>query len=257
MDETQPPLIALTAGGPHAWITINALRDRFGPFPVILEDGEPGGVFWRRRLRMLGPVTVAGQFGASFLMKLTKPLSRGRVPALISEYELQPEPLADQEVHRVRSVNSEAACSLIAAFRPKAIYVVGTRMIGPTTLASTDAPFINYHSGINPAYRGMYGGYHALANGEPEHFGTTLHLIDEGVDTGAVLYQAHMTPTKADNFHTYTWLMVAESREAVVKAMEDAIEGRLDPITVDLPSRQYFGPTLWSYLWAGIRRGVW
>lgn len=257
MDKQEVPLIALTGGGPHAWITINALIDRFGPFPVIQEAGEPAGVFWRRRLKRLGPFTVAGQFGASFLMKLTKPLSRGRVPELIAEHGLEPAPRTGQEVHPVPSVNSEAACSLIAAFNPKAIYVVGTRMIRATTLNSTRAPFINYHSGINPAYRGMYGGYHALANGEPEHFGTTLHLVDEGVDTGGILYQAHMTPTKRDNFHTYTWLMAAGSREIVVRAMEDAIEGQLDPVTLDLPSRQYFGPTLWSYLWAGVRRGVW
>ena len=257
MDDTKHPLIALTAGGPHAWITINALRERFGPFPVILEEGEQAGAFWRRRLRMLGPVTVAGQFGASFLMKLTKPLSRKRVPELIAEYGLEPDSHPDQQIDRVPSVNSDAARERIVHYNPKAIYVVGTRMISRKTLAVTNAPFINYHSGINPAYRGMYGGYHALANGEPKHFGTTLHLIDEGVDTGAVLYQAYMTPTNADNFHTYTWLMAAESREIVVRALEDALAGRLAPVTVDLPSRQYFGPTLWSYLWAGLRRGVW
>ncbi len=37
----QIPLIALTSGGPHAWIMINALRAQFGDFPIILEDEEP------------------------------------------------------------------------------------------------------------------------------------------------------------------------------------------------------------------------
>ena len=82
-------------------------------------------------------------------------------------------------------------------------------MISNTTLRSTDAPFINYHSGINPAYRGMFGGYFALANGEPEHFGATVHLVDEGVDTGEILYQSRLRTEPDDNFHTYLWRMAA------------------------------------------------
>jgi len=39
--------------------------------------------------------------------------------------------------------------------------------------------------------------------------------------------------------------------------MEDALAGRLAPYRRDLPSRQYFAPTVWFYFWAGLRRGVW
>ncbi|MEL6569604.1 MAG: formyl transferase [Pseudomonadota bacterium] len=251
------PMVAMTAGGPHAWITINALRDAYGPFPVIVEEGEPPGVFWRRRLRKLGLVEVAGQWGAMVLTKLTKPLSKGRVPELIEAEGLRPEPDPDQEMIRVPSVNSDEARAALERLAPKAVYVVSTRMIRKTTLECIDAPFINYHSGINPAYRGINGGYFALARGEPEHFGTTLHLVDEGVDTGSVLKQVHIKPSNADNLHTYMWLMVAHSREAAVEVMGQAMDGTLAPYTVDLPSRQYYAPTLWFYLWAGLRRGVW
>ncbi len=251
------PLVAITAGGPHAWITINALREAYGPFPVILEEGEPAGAFWRRRLRRLGALEVAGQWGAMVLAKLTKPLSRARVPQLVSEEGLKPEPEPNQEMISVPSVNSDEAREALQSLTPRAVYVVSTRMIRKPTLDCVDAPFINYHSGINPAYRGINGGYFALARGEPQHFGTTLHLVDEGVDTGGVLRQVHIEPTKADNLHTYMWLMAAHSRSAVVEVMGKAISGELQPYTVDLPSRQYYAPTLWFYLWAGLTRGVW
>jgi len=251
------PLVAITAGGPHAWITINALREAFGPFPVMLEEGEAAGVFWKRRLRKLGALEVAGQWGAMVLAKLTKPLSRGRVPQLVAEEGLKPQPDPDQEMIRVPSVNSDEARTALQRLAPKAVYVVSTRMIRKPTLDCVDAPFINYHSGINPAYRGINGGYFALARGEPQHFGTTLHLVDEGVDTGGVLKQVLMEPTKADNLHIYMWLMAARSRDAVVEVMDKAIRGALEPYTVDLPSRQYYAPTLWFYLWAGLTRGVW
>lgn len=257
MNTPRAPIVAMTAGGPHAWITINALRAEFGPFPVILEDGEPAGTFWRRRLKQLGLMEVAGQWGAMVLAKLTKPFSWGRVPELIETERLEPVPHPDQDIIPVSSVNSPAAREALASLAPKAVYVVSTRMIRAKTLQATDAPFINYHSGINPAYRGINGGYFALARGEPEHFGTTVHLIDHGVDTGDVLYQQRITPTRRDNYHTYMWLMAARSRRIVILAVRDAILGRLKPKQVRLPSRQYYAPTLWFYLWAGVRRGVW
>ncbi len=218
-------LVALTAGGPHAWITINALRAAYGEVPVILEDGEPADIFWRRRLRRLGPLRVAGQWGQMMLAKATKPLSRKRLPELIAQYDLEPEPAEDQLSLRVSSVNSDACRDALQVLAPRAVYVVGTRMIGARTLDCVDAPFINYHSGITPGYRGIHGGYHALARGEPEHFGTTLHLVDAGIDTGDILAQVQVRPEKKDNFHTYLWLMAAQSRETVVRVMGEALRG--------------------------------
>ncbi|MEL6473268.1 MAG: formyl transferase [Pseudomonadota bacterium] len=250
-------VVALTAGGPHAWIMINALREAYGEFPVLMEDGEDAGAFWARRRRRLGGLTVLSMRAAQILMKLTKPLSRGRVPDLIKTYGLHPEPNPDQSIIQIRDVNSERCRDLLRSIGPKAVFVVSTRMIRKDTLACVDAPFINYHSGINPAYRGMYGGYFALANGEPEHFGATVHLVDTGVDTGGILYQTTAEPTRKDNFHTYLWLLAAKSRDMVVRAIDDALGDRLQAYSVDLPSRQWFAPTLGGYLKAGVTRGVW
>lgn len=251
-------IVALTAGGPQAWITINALRAAYGEVPVIVEEGEPAGVFWRRRLKRLGPVRVAGQWAQMMLVKATKPLSRKRVPELVSQYGLEPAPRPDQLRVYVSSVNSDACRDALQVLAPRAVYVVGTRIIGARTLECVDAPFINYHSGITPGYRGIHGGYHALARGEPENFGTTLHLVDAGIDTGDILAQVQVRPGKNDNFHTYLWLMAAQSRDTVVRVMGEALRGQLAPYRRDdMEDGLYFGPTVWSYLWDGLRRGVW
>lgn len=251
------PLVALTGGGPHAWIMINALRARFGPFPVIREAGEPAGVFWRRRLKRLGAVTVASQLAAKLPIKLVKPLSRRRIAELIATHGLHPDPDPSQAILNVPSVNSQACHEALATLAPKAVFVVSTRMISQKTLDAIRAPFINYHSGINPAYRGINGGYFALARGQGEHFGTTVHLVDRGVDTGDILYQTRVPVSPHDNFHTYLWTLAAHSRDALVRAMEDALADRLRSVRVDLPSRQWFAPGLGFYLWAGVMRGVW
>ncbi len=250
-------IAVLTSGGPHSWIMINALRERFGEFPVIEEQEEPSSVFWRRRRKMLGSLTVAGQVGAMALAKLTKPMARARVSEIIYDHNLKFEPELDQLRLKVSSVNSEKCQDLLRAIGPKAVFVVSTRILSRKTLRAIDAPFINYHSGVNPAYRGINGGYYALAKGDPERFGATVHLIDEGVDTGATLYTNRVPVTKRDNLHTYLWLLAANSQQIVVRAMEDALTGNLRPVEADMPSKQYFAPTIWEYLWYGARRGVW
>lgn len=253
----KPKMLAITAGGPHAWIMINALRDKFGDFPIIEEEPEPASVFWKRRKRLLGPLKVASMQAARIPLKLTKRGTEATIARMLADGDLKPEPTRDANIISVPSVNSDIAREALKSANPKAVFVVSTRMIGAKTLSAIDAPFINYHSGINPAYRGMFGGYFALANGEPEHFGATVHLVDKGVDTGDVLYQSQVSVQPEDNFHTYLWRMAAGSREIVIKAMEDAVNDNLKPYAVDLPSKQYFAPTLGGYIKTGLTRGVW
>jgi methionyl-tRNA formyltransferase len=247
----------MTSGGPHAWITINALRERFGEVPVILEEGEAQSALWARRRKMLGLMKVVSMQAARVPIRLTRFGTESRVQELISTLNLKPDMPADLNPIRVPSVNSEATRTALRELQPKAIYVVSTRMLGKKTLGSTSAPFINYHSGVTPAYRGMYGGYFSLANGQPELFGGTVHLVDSGVDTGGILYQSQCEATKRDNFHTYLYVLAAGSRGIVIKAIEDALAGQLKPYDRDLPSQQYFFPTFGQYVVGGLTRGVW
>jgi hypothetical protein len=254
---TDTPLVAMTAGGPHAWIMINALRDRFGDFPIILERGESQKAFWDRRRLLLGGMKVASMKAARIPIRLNKGGSRAVLHEMIETEQLNPHPPIGLAPIEVETVNDDTTRSLLRSLSPKVVFVVSTRMIGAKTLGCVGAPFINYHSGINPAYRGMYGGYFALAKGDRENFGSTVHLVDRGADTGDILYQARMEPSRRDSFHTYVWRLAAGSREIVIQAVEDALNGDLKPYRVDLPSKQYFPPTFGGYLWTGLTRGVW
>ncbi|MDJ0921830.1 MAG: formyl transferase [Henriciella sp.] len=251
------PIVALTAGGPHAWIMINALRAEFGDFPVILEDPEPEDLFWARRRRLLGPLKVASMQAARLPIKLAKRGTGAVIDQIITDYGLKPERPADLQPIKVPSVNSKAAQEALIETDPHAVFVVSTRMIGARTLSTVKAPFINYHSGFNPLYRGMFGGYFALANEQPEYFGATVHLIDHGVDTGDILYQSRIKVHPKDNFHTYVWRIAAGSQAIVINAVNDALTGTLRPYTLDLPSRQYFAPMFGRYVWTGLTKGVW
>jgi methionyl-tRNA formyltransferase len=141
--------------------------------------------------------------------------------------------------------------------QPRAILVMGTRLIAGEVLRSVDAPFINYHAGVTPKYRGVHGGYWARAEGDDDNFGVTVHLVDEGIDTGTVLYQDRLAPSPTDNYSTYPYLQLAAALPLLERAARDAIAGSLRPQRVDLPSRLWSHPTLWAYVRTGVRRGVW
>jgi len=157
----------------------------------------------------------------------------------------------------VPSVNSPECIGHLQRLQPQAILVVGTRIIDREVLRAIDAPFINYHAGITPKYRGVHGGYWAKAEGDQHNFGVTVHLVDEGIDTGGVLYQGRLAPTAQDNYSTYPYLQLAAALPLLERAARDAEAGTLRTQKVDLPSRLWSHPTLWHYIKTGWRSGVW
>lgn len=244
------------SGGPLAWIVVNGLAERLGAVTVIEETREGKAEIIRRRARLLGWTQTAGQvaFGLleRFLVRDPK-----RLASIWARHGLSPEPNPAITVHQVPSVNSPECHALLKRIAPKAVAVYGTRILKRTTLAAVGAPFINYHAGINPKYRGQHPGYWALASDDPENAGVTIHLVDEGVDTGGILYQARVRFAPEDTISTYQHVQAATALPLFARAIEDARSGILNPKAVQLPSRQFFPPTLWGYLANGLVRGVW
>jgi hypothetical protein len=247
----------LTVPTPEAWIIINALVERFGPVTVIAEERQGKLDLIMKRMKRLGPITVLGQIGFVLLQSLIGKRSNGRINQIIAANNLDPDPNASCTVLPVGSVNAMACRAALAMVKPDVVVVIGTRIIGRQTLDAINVPLINCHSGINPKYRGQAGGYWARAMGDPENAGVTVHLVDKGVDTGAVLFQNRVEATTDDTFSSIYFLQAAAIRPLAVKAVEDALSDSLKPIRVDLPSQQYFHPTLWFYLWTGWTKGVW
>jgi len=250
-------IAVLIGGGPLPLIMTNALVERFGPVTILEEDKEPLSVMVRRRIKMLGFVEAAGQVAFGVLLKLLHKSGQKRKQEIIAAASLNVERSGTSKIENIGNVNSESCRQALRRLAPNVVVAIGTRMIRRQTLQSTQAPFINYHAGLNPKYRGMNGGYWALATGDAENFGVTVHLIDEGVDTGQTIAAERLTPTVRDSFTTYPFLQAAVARELLVKAVEDILAGKLRTREDTLGSKQWFHPTIWGYIWTGLRRNVW
>jgi folate-dependent phosphoribosylglycinamide formyltransferase PurN len=254
-DEHQ--IVVLTAGGVFAEVIINVLAARFGSLTVIQEEREPFSEIFRRWCRLRGIRRALGQAAFIPLQRLAALHARGRRAEILSDAKLDATPNLTLPRLKVISINSDACRTALQHLEPRIVLVVGTRMIRKQILSSTNAIFINYHAGINPRYRGQYGGYWALAQGDASHAGVTVHLVDAGVDTGSPLYFARFAPGERDNVATFHYLQVVVAIPLIMRAMDDALSNRLTVQAYDGPSQQWFHPTAVEYLRNGLRRSVW
>lgn len=243
--------------GPNPEIVVNALKAEFPDLVVIEEQPESKKLFIRRRAKKLGWVQALGQLATMVVSKVGKRFTRARTEEILQQFAANPYP--DSQIRRIAvpSANSPEFLRALDEIRPRALLLVSCRMLTRDTLAAIACPVLNFHAGINPRYRGLQGGYWARVMRDEENFGATVHLVDAGVDTGGVLYQHRMTPSKRDTIHTYPLLQTAASTGIVVQAMRDAVAGTLRPREMAGPSRQWYHPPVWSWLWTGMTRGIW
>jgi methionyl-tRNA formyltransferase len=250
-------IVLLTCEGDSGRIAARYLASCFDSLTMIVEQPVSRATLLRRRVKRLGLLRVCGQLTFMAFQRVQQKVSQQRIAEIVRIAGLDQNVLDRTEIIRVPSVNSPETIDHLRRLQPRVILVVGTRIISAEVLRSVDAPFINYHAGITPKYRGVHGGYWAAANGDHANFGVTVHLVDEGIDTGAVLHQARITPSVADNYSTYPYLQIAAVLPLLERAAREAISGTLRNQKIDLPSHLWSHPTLWQYLAIGISRGAW
>jgi methionyl-tRNA formyltransferase len=248
-------MVAIDA--PSTWMVFNALDRAGGVDHAIIEERVSGRALLAARARRLGRLQAAGQAAFRLAVQpLVERLSRRRSREILGQAALAAARVGEDRVTRVPSVNDRETVEALHRLSPRVVVVAGTRIISRAVLDAIPATFINMHAGMTPRYRGVHGGYWALACGDPEHCGVTVHVVDPGVDTGEVIAQARIEPTSRDTFATYPHLQLVAGLPLLIEAVRAALEGRLERHPVTGPSRQWYHPTAWGYLLTWARRGV-
>ncbi len=237
-------------------ILYNALAPHFD-VRVVYERPPSMRVLLRSRIKRLGWWKVLGQ--VLFQVIIAKPQARraaARQQAIMREHGASDTAIPDDRTRACGSVNSEDCWKAVQSLAPKVVVINGTRILSAKTINALGVPVLNTHVGITPMYRGVHGAYWALVQEDQAHCGVTVHMVDEGIDTGAVLYQTTIAPTKADNFSTYPTLQMAAGAALMVKAVGEVIAGTARPQVPKGPSERWHHPTLWAYWQHRIRKGV-
>lgn len=93
----------------------------------------------------------------------------------------------------------EALTAAIEEFHPELVVSAGfMRVLGATTLAAFPNRIINTHPALLPLYPGAHAVRDALAAGASET-GSTVHVVDAGVDTGPVIAQEAVAVLAGDD----------------------------------------------------------
>ncbi|WP_375700192.1 formyl transferase [Pseudophaeobacter sp. TrK17] len=250
--------ISVLAGpGMSTNILLNWLEDQgYSNVEAIIESKVSRGKMLRYRLHRLGFLETVGQI--AFIVAVMPFLRRNAVERqgkILEQYGLRSEVNHSTPIIAVPQVNHPVVEGLLRKREPDVVLVNGTRIIGKNTLDAVKVPFINTHAGITPNYRGVHGGYWALRCNDPANFGVTLHLVDRGVDTGSVLAHERVTPDTKDNFASFPVLQQAASFGALQRVLTELSRGHL-PKTLEVDSvfsRQWFHPTIWTYLVGRIK----
>lgn len=252
-------VVILCSKGDSSAIVYNELKEQFDIAKVIVENDVPKKVFIKNRIKKLGLFKVIGQiFFTVLIVPVLKKKSATRKQEILKEYGIDTTPnyLNASNTIRVESVNSPECIKELREANPDVVVVNGTRIIKKDVLDCVKCPFINMHTGITPKYRGVHGAYWALRNHDKENAGVTIHLVDEGIDTGTIIYQDTIKMTEKDNFTTYPLLQTGVGVKYEVRALNDIKNNNLKLTSNDLPSGLYSHPTFFGYIYHRIKFGV-
>jgi phosphoribosylglycinamide formyltransferase-1 len=99
------------------------------------------------------------------------------------------------------------------------------RILSPEFVSSYKNRILNIHPALLPAFRGMNAFKQALDHGA-KWTGTTVHLVDEEVDHGPIVYQVPVKIREDDTYESLKARVQKAEYRAYPKAIKMFIEGR-------------------------------
>ncbi|MDR5831958.1 formyltransferase family protein [Caballeronia sp. LP006] len=109
----------------------------------------------------------------------------------------------------------------------------GYRHILKKSFIDSAPPIVNLHMSLLPYNRGAHPNFWSFVEDTPK--GVTIHLIDEGIDTGPIIYQREISFNETEDSFSKTYTrLIAE--------MEDLFASNIDSIvSLDFTARPQRG----------------
>ncbi len=132
---------------------------------------------------------------------------------------------------KVAGLNEPKSLAFLKAHRPDLIVFTGGGLIRKQVLEASGIGVLNAHRGILPLYRGMDLVAWTILDGRQEDpgCGVTLHFMDMGVDTGAILKTRRIPVNDGDTFKQLRVRVEIPSVELMMDAIRAARDGTLKP----------------------------
>ena len=145
----------------------------------------------------------------------------------------------DLPVFQPRSLRGEVVAEELASLAPGVIVVAAYgRMLPPEVLEIPTKGVLNIHPSLIPKYRGPSPVAAAILNGEAEA-AVTVMLVDQGMDTGAILMQQRTALLGTETMGRLTNRLFKLGAEALVEVLPQWTTGILWPTPQDESQATY------------------
>jgi len=128
------------------------------------------------------------------------------------------------------TLNVPETVSFLEAAGVETIVVYGTNLIKPPLLTHWSGRMVNMHLGLSPYYRGTATNFYPLLNEEPQYVGATIHLLDEGIDSGPILRHARPQIVADDMPHTIGCKAILAGIDAMIAVLKELDVGTIEPV---------------------------
>lgn len=125
--------------------------------------------------------------------------------------------------HPDRAAWDRALAGELALHEPDLVVSAGfMKLVGPAVLGAFGGRLINTHPALLPAFPGAHAVRDALAAGATVT-GATVHVVDEGLDTGPVLAQREVRVRPGDDEPTLHERIKEVERELLVQTVAELV----------------------------------
>lgn len=149
-----------------------------------------------------------------------KALDRARAEG-IAAYYVNPKAYADKAAYEA------ALLEHIAPYDCALICLAGyMRILSPYFVQHAPCRIMNIHPSLLPSFPGLHAHQQALDYGV-KYSGCTVHFVDEGVDSGAIIFQEIVDVYPDDTEDTLSERILIKEHQIYPKAIQMFAEGRL------------------------------
>ena len=126
-----------------------------------------------------------------------------------------------------RAAWAEELLASIKNFNPDLIILAGfMRILPPNFVRAVSPRLINTHPSLLPLFPGAHAVHDAMVAGAKET-GVTIHIVDEGVDTGPHLAQAKVGVLPEDTEESLHERIKVVERQLLVQVVADIANGKI------------------------------
>lgn len=125
----------------------------------------------------------------------------------------------------VPHLNHVEALTKIAGWQPDVVVRVSGGILRPKVFSLARLGTLNIHHGRAPLIRGMWSIPWGIVEGHHEWIGATIHLIDQGIDTGPILWRGAPQLAPGDTGVQLFFRTHLEAVEALVGLARQYAEG--------------------------------